>query len=326
MKQLKEYLSDVEYTFAQANFSTQPPSLYDPIDYSMHIGGKRLRPTLLLIANDMFEGNTDKAMPAAIGIELFHNFTLLHDDLMDCSPLRRGQPTVYRKWGNNTAILSGDTMFALAWQHMLQVQSPNLMQALQCFNQTAIEVCEGQQYDMDFEQRADVSIDQYLMMTHKKTAALLVGALKIGALLAQAPADDIAHLETFGHHFGLAFQLQDDLLDAYGDTPQFGKATGQDIIDCKKTYLPLRSLELATGADMRNTLLKLMDKQHPLSAQQRVQQTMQIYNSLDIASHTRHAIAHHFDQAAKALQHINLPETHKEPLHQLLLTLHDRKK
>ena len=186
MKDLKYYLGQVEEIFSNEQFIAEPRELYEPIDYTLRLGGKRIRPTLLLAANAMFGGEMSVARDAALGIETFHNFTLLHDDLMDRSPLRRGKPTVYTKWGDNTAILSGDTMFALAWRYFLRQPSPYLQEILQCFNETAIEVCEGQQKDMNFEQRGNVTIDEYMDMILQKTAVLLAGALKIGALYADA--------------------------------------------------------------------------------------------------------------------------------------------
>ena len=192
MNNLKYYLSLVEHIFEEESFVAEPRELYEPIDYTLRLGGKRIRPTLLLAANALFGGNTDEVRGAALGIETFHNFTLLHDDLMDRSPLRRGQPTVYQKWDENTAVLSGDTMYALAWRYFLRQPSPRLQAILQCFCETGIEVCEGQQKDMNFERMTleEVSLDDYRDMIRQKTAVLLAGALKIGALYANAPDED----------------------------------------------------------------------------------------------------------------------------------------
>ena len=197
---LKYYLKEVESIFASETFMAEPKELYTPIDYTLRLGGKRIRPTLLLVANAMFDGDIEKVRGAALGIETFHNFTLLHDDLMDRSPLRRGQPTVYYKWGNNTAILSGDTMYALAWRYFLRQPSPRLQEILQCFNETAIEVCEGQQKDMNFEKYPieNVNVDEYMDMIRQKTAVLLAGALKIGALYAGAADSEVDKLYEFG--------------------------------------------------------------------------------------------------------------------------------
>lgn len=243
---IKNYLDKVGAIFDAEQFIAEPRELYAPIEYTLRLGGKRIRPTMLLMANALFGGDEQQVRNAALGIETFHNFTLLHDDLMDRSPLRRGQPTVYTKWDENTAILSGDTMFALAWRYFLRQSTPKLQEILQCFNETAIEVCEGQQKDMNFERMglANVSIDNYMDMIRQKTAVLLAGALKIGALYAGAPADEVERLYAFGIHLGLAFQMQDDLLDGYGDTAVFGK-TGQDIRDNKISFLPLTALKNA---------------------------------------------------------------------------------
>ena len=208
MNNIKYYLDRVAEIFAEEQFVFEPHELYEPIDYTLRLGGKRIRPTLLLAANGLFGGNEEQVRDAALGIETFHNFTLLHDDLMDRSPLRRGQPTVYTKWGDNAAILSGDTMFALAWRYFLRQPSPRLQEILQCFNETAIEVCEGQQKDMNFENMTldQVSLADYMDMIRQKSAVLLAGALKIGALYAGAPQSETTKLYDFGIHTGLAFQ------------------------------------------------------------------------------------------------------------------------
>ena len=326
MYKLKDYLAQVERIFAEEQFVFEPRELYVPIDYTLRLGGKRIRPTLLLAANALFGGETDKAKDAALGIETFHNFTLLHDDLMDRSPLRRGQPTVYTKWGDNTAILSGDTMFALAWRYFLRQPSPRLQEILQCFNETAIEVCEGQQKDMNFERLPikGVSIDDYMDMIRQKTAVLLAGALKIGALYAGAPSDQVERLYTFGIHLGLAFQLQDDLLDGYGDTAVFGKKTGQDIRDLKKNYLVLRALQLCDRRQA-DELGELFDNTD-IDEDERVERVMALYDTLGLKPHIEKAIAEQFTLAADALDGIPVDEGRKTPLHELMETLNGRKK
>ena len=314
----------VNQIFAAEQFVHEPAHLYEPINYTLRLGGKRIRPLLLLAANRMFGGSDDTVRHAAIGIEVFHNFTLLHDDLMDRSPLRRGQPTVYRKWDENTAILSGDTMFALAWQYFLVQPHNRLREILQCFNQTAIEVCEGQQYDMDFESSDRVTIDDYMMMIRLKTAVLLAGALKIGALYADAPDADIDHLYQFGIHLGLAFQLQDDLLDSYGDTATFGKQTGQDIRDNKKTYLILRALQ--TADPQQHADLLTLFSSTPADSDAKVERVLAIYDRLGIRQQVETAIHSQFSLAQHHLNAIALPEPLKAPLQQLMDTLFDRKK
>ena len=324
MKDLKYYLGQVEEIFSSEQFIAEPRELYEPIDYTLRLGGKRIRPTLLLAANAMFGGEITAARDAALGIETFHNFTLLHDDLMDRSPLRRGKPTVYTKWGDNTAILSGDTMFALAWRYFLRQPTPRLQAILQCFNETAIEVCEGQQKDMNFERRDDVTIDEYMDMIRQKTAVLLAGALKIGALYAGAPEEDVRTLYDFGLHLGLAFQLQDDLLDGYGDTAVFGKKTGQDIRDNKKTFLPLTAETLCNDAQ-RDELHKLFSGSET-DEEEKVRRVMAIYDAVNLRSKIENGIDKEFVAAVTCLNSIHVDETLKLPLRELMETLKGRKK
>lgn len=223
----------------------EPSGLYEPINYTIALGGKRLRPALCMLAARTVGGDANKALHPALGIELFHNFTLLHDDIMDAAPLRRGEQTVYVKWNTNTAILSGDAMFVLAYEQIAQVEPAVLKEVLICFNKTALEVCEGQQLDLDFEILDSVSIGDYINMITLKTAVLLAASLKIGALAGGANADQAEHLYQFGLNLGIAFQLHDDILDVFGEPEKVGKQPGGDIIANKKTFLYLKSLELA---------------------------------------------------------------------------------
>ena len=321
---MQTLLNKVQEIFASEQFIHEPKELYEPIDYTLRLGGKRIRPMLLLAANQMFNGDLQQVHHAAVGIETFHNFTLLHDDLMDKSPIRRGKPTVYRKWDENTAILSGDTMFALAWRYFLVQPHARLQEILNCFNETAILVCEGQQYDMNFEQRDNVTVPEYMMMIRLKTAVLLAGALKIGALYANAPEQDINHLYEFGIHIGLAFQLQDDLLDSFGDVAEFGKQTGQDIRDNKKTYLFLSALQTAP-ADLHDELLALFSST-PQNSDEKVARVLQIYRQLGIPQTVEDAIAKEFREAVQHLDAINVEEPQKRPLRELTTTLFGRKK
>ena len=327
MNNLKYYLTCVEQLFANEQFLSEPHELYEPIDYTLRLGGKRIRPTLLLAATALFGGKTSDAEGAALGIETFHNFTLLHDDLMDRSPLRRGQPTVYQKWDENTAVLSGDTMFALAWRYFLRQQATRLRDILNCFNETAIEVCEGQQKDMNFERLTldEVSLDDYMDMIRQKTAVLLAGALKIGALYADAPESETAKLYDFGIHTGLAFQLQDDLLDGYGDTAVFGKKTGQDIRDNKKTYLPLLAVTLGT-AGQRSELADLFAAKDNMDEEEKVARVMALYDAIDLRQAVERNIADEFDRARRCLDSIAADDALKTPLRELLQTLDGRKK
>ena len=324
---IKYYLDKVAEIFEQETFVAEPHELYEPIDYTLRLGGKRIRPTLLLAANALFGGKEEEVRNAALGIETFHNFTLLHDDLMDRSPLRRGQPTVYCKWDDNTAILSGDTMFALAWRYFLRQPSPRLQQILQCFNETAIEVCEGQQKDMNFETMAldEVSLDDYMDMIRQKTSVLLAGALKVGALYAGAPEKEVEKLWAFGEHMGLAFQLQDDLLDGYGDTAVFGKKTGQDIRDNKKSFLPLKALMLCSG-EQREALTKLFAAKDNMDEEEKVRRVLELYNAIGLRAAVEDAIAQEFRTATKHLDDTQADEALKTPLREMLETLNGRKK
>lgn len=310
-----ELLEKVKNIFENEDFNGKPVNLYEPITYTLSLGGKRIRPVLLLAANDMFGGNSDDVRDAAIGIEVFHNFTLLHDDLMDQSPIRRGKPTVYRKWSPNTAILSGDAMNILAWRYFLKHQHPNLHSILNIFEKTSMEICEGQQYDMDFESRNDVSIPEYMEMIRLKTAVLLAAALKIGALYANAPQQEADKLYNYGIALGLAFQLRDDLLDAYGDTATFGKQTGTDIKDNKKTYLYLLALEKGTEAQ-RNRLQQLFGI-HPDNPTEKINEVLNIYSELQIQTFTQQSINKLHEEAAKTLNSICIPEEQRATLREI---------
>lgn len=327
MNNIKYYLDKVGAIFDAEQFIAEPRELYAPIEYTLRLGGKRIRPTMLLMANALFGGDEQQVRNAALGIETFHNFTLLHDDLMDRSPLRRGQPTVYTKWDENTAILSGDTMFALAWRYFLRQSTPKLQEILQCFNETAIEVCEGQQKDMNFERMglANVSIDNYMDMIRQKTAVLLAGALKIGALYAGAPADEVERLYAFGIHLGLAFQMQDDLLDGYGDTAVFGKKTGQDIRDNKISFLPLTALKNA-NEEQRKELLALFAAKDNMDEEEKVRRVLALYQAMNLKNAIEKAIADEFETARKELDGIHANEPRKTPLRELMETLNGRKK
>ncbi len=233
-----------------------PENLYKPIQYTLENGGKRIRPLLVLLSAQSFGTDILKALPAAAAIEIFHNFTLLHDDIMDAAPLRRGQPTVHKKWNENTAILSGDTMLVMAYKMLEAYDGSAYKQLNMLLNKTAIEVCEGQQMDMDFEKRSIVSIEDYIEMIRLKTAVLLGTALKFGGIIAQAATEHLTALGRFGEQLGLAFQIQDDYLDSFGHAETFGKRIGGDILDRKKTFLYLTTLKQATNAD-RETLIRL---------------------------------------------------------------------
>lgn len=319
----KEIQDTIKQLFDSENFISDPVELYEPIQYTLGLGGKRLRPTLLLAACDMFGGNIGKASAAAVGIEVFHNFTLLHDDLMDKSPLRRGKETVYRRWNENIAILSGDTMFAMAYRYFLKEWHPNMEAILKTFTETAIGVCDGQQYDMNFETQDDVAIAEYIMMIRLKTAILLAGAMKIGALYANAPEKDIELLYKAGISMGLAFQLQDDLLDAYGDVSVFGKQTGTDIKDNKKTYLYLSALK-EDDKTQKETLQRLF-KTTPENPDEKIRTVIGIYDSLNIKALVEKDIEMYIDQSLVYLDEINLGNDCKETMKQIINQLLGRK-
>ena len=318
MKNLKDIFEIIKELFEDQQFCFDPTQLYEPIDYTLRLGGKRLRPALLLASNQMMGGDLKAAESAAVGIETFHNFTLLHDDVMDRSPLRRGKPTVWTKWNENTAILSGDTMFALAWRYFLKEPRENLQAILECFNETAIEVCEGQQYDMDFEQRDEVAIAEYMMMIRKKTAVLLAGAMKIGAMYAGANKEDLCHIYDCGINMGLAFQIQDDLLDAYADQNTFGKPVGQDIRDHKKTYMILRALELSAPQE-RDGLKKLYNT--PIHNDETVKAVLERYDRLGMKKHAEEEIFRLMQTSETELENVKKPDERKQPIKELISIL-----
>ncbi len=323
MKTAKEIQDTVKELFEKESFIQQPKELYDPIDYTLALGGKRLRPTLLLASCEMFGGDICLAASAAVGIEVFHNFTLLHDDLMDKSPLRRGKETVYRRWNENIAILSGDTMFALAYRYFLRQWHPNMEAILKTFTETAIGVCDGQQYDMNFESQSDVSIADYMKMIELKTAILLAGAMKIGALYAEASEKDIDTLYRAGISIGLAFQLQDDLLDAYGDVAVFGKQTGTDIKDNKKTYLYLTALQDADSTQQQT--LRQLFATTPENPEEKIKTVIGIYNQLNIKQKVEQEIDRLFDEGQKLINAISVGEERKTTLKQIINQLLGRK-
>lgn len=290
-----------------------PAKLYEPIKYILSLGGKRLRPVLLLAANGMFGGSEKTAMPAALGLEIFHNFTLLHDDIMDEAGYRRGQATVHKKWDSNVAILSGDTMFALAYQQFHSLTPlENFAEILQTFTNTAIEVCEGQQYDMDFETAEIVTIPQYLEMIRLKTAVLLGCSLKIGALTAGANSHQASLLYDFAVNIGLAFQLKDDYLDAFGDYVKFGKKIGGDIATNKKTYLYLKCLELANESDRKI----LLSHYHQINtdSENKIKDVLGLFEKYDVKQHIAIEMEKYFGKAVELMKAVEASESSKAEL------------
>src|ERR1700749_4957706 len=263
----------------QLTFPVYPAELYEPIKYILSLGGKRMRPALLLMACDLFGGDVQKAIPPALAIEVFHNFTLMHDDIMDKAPLRRGNITVHERWNKNVGILSGDVMLIEGYKLMMQVDEHLLRPILNIFNETAVGVCEGQQIDMEFETRNDVDIDEYITMIRLKTAVVLGGALKIGALIGGADTKNAGLIHAFGEQLGIAFQLQDDILDVYGNPEKFGKQVGGDIIANKKTYLLLKALELADetqSTELKKWLTTTSNDQKKVSAVTAIYDELQV--------------------------------------------------
>ncbi len=290
----------------------EPAALYEPIAYTLGLGGKRLRPALCLLACDLVNGRVDDALAPAIGIEVFHNFTLLHDDIMDNAPIRRGKETVHVRWNPNAAILSGDTMMALAYEYVMKAPEHLRSEVFAVFNKTAIEVCEGQQYDMDFETAEDVSIADYLEMIRLKTAVLLAASLKIGAVIGGAAGNVAGELYRFGENIGIAFQLKDDLLDVFGDGDKFGKASGGDIVSNKKTFLYLKALEMADESERKELLMWFSGKH--FEAVEKVAAVRSIYEKLHIRSLAEEQIERHYRAGMASLGRVPVDDTRKSEL------------
>lgn len=304
----KQFLAYLE------NFSSfqEPKNLYNPIDYILKLGGKRLRPVLTLVTTEIFESDYHKALDAALSIEVFHNFSLVHDDIMDGAPLRRGKQTVHEKWDVNTGILSGDAMLILAYK-LFENYEPNTFQALaKLFSKTALEVCEGQQYDIDFESRDDVIIPEYLKMIEYKTAVLLGAAMQMGAIVANASNQDQENIYNFGKNLGIAFQLQDDYLDAFGDPQTFGKQVGGDIIENKKTYLYLKTIENSNSEDQHQ--LRSLFEISPSNTAEKIETVKQMYLDSGAAQSTKEIIEKYTQDAFKTLDELNIEETKKQIL------------
>ena len=276
----EEILKLVNSFLENLPYDRKPASLYEPVKYVLSIGGKRIRPVLMLLGYNIFKDNPESILMQACGLENYHNYTLLHDDLMDNADLRRGQQTVHRKWDANTAILSGDSMLVLAYERIAQCSPEKLPAVMALFTETALEIGEGQQYDMEFEHRNDVSEDEYIEMIRLKTSVLLACALKMGALLADASAEDAENLYKFGEQIGLAFQLQDDFLDVYGDTKVFGKAIGGDIVSNKKTYMLINAFNLVTDEQCEVFILFFTAKE--LEAKEKIAAVTALYNKIGI--------------------------------------------
>lgn len=300
-----------------------PVELYDPIRYQLDMGGKRLRPVLVLLSYNLFKEDVEAVLPAAFAIEVFHNFTLLHDDIMDKANVRRNRPTVHVQYSENAAILSGDTMAFQSYKYLTECKSPRLVDAIKLFTQTAIEVCEGQQYDMDFEERMDVSEAEYLEMIRLKTAVLLACSLKIGALLANIPEKIADELYAFGINMGLSFQLQDDLLDTFGDQATFGKKIGGDILSNKKTLLLINALENAKKAE--HDLLMHWINATDFDAEEKIKAVTEIYNKVGVKKMAEEKVDDYYNKAIAILDAIEVPKSTKTTLRKLAAKMLVRK-
>lgn len=312
MKTADEILKMVNEFLDHLSYDRKPESLYEPIKYVLSMGGKRIRPTLMLLAYNLYKENPEDILMNACALETYHNYTLLHDDLMDNADMRRGHLTVHKKWNDNTAILSGDSMLVLAFQRMMQCDTKHLKDILDLFTVTALEIGEGQQYDMEFETRNDVKEDEYIEMIRLKTSVLLACALKIGAILADASAEDADNLYKFGEQIGLAFQLQDDYLDVYGDSKVFGKEIGGDITSNKKTYMLINAFNKANDAQ-RKELTRWVSARD-FDRNEKVDAVTRLYNEIGIDQLAQDKIAYYFAQSKKYLDAVNVPEEKKEEL------------
>lgn len=317
LQQIHEYVGNLSYM-------REPMGLYDPIEYVLGLGGKRLRPVLMLLAYNLYKEDVTRIFSQAAGIETYHNFTLLHDDLMDKADMRRNKPTVHKKWDENTAILSGDAMLILAYQFMMKKCPLECVErVMEVFGRTALEVCEGQQWDMEFEHRLDVTVDEYIGMIRLKTSVLLAAALKIGAVLGGASEKDAQLLYDFGIKMGLAFQLQDDFLDVYGDPAVFGKKIGGDILCNKKTFMLITALSLAEGED-KETLLNWL-RATDYVAEEKIQSVTALYNKVGVPELCQARIDAYYKEGLELLDKVNVESSLKEELKKFVCHLMDRK-
>lgn len=310
--------------FSAINWKVDPKELYTPVEYVLSLGGKRIRPSMVLMAYNIFSDDIEKAIKPAIGLEIFHNFTLLHDDIMDKAPIRRNKPTVHTRWNENVAILSGDAMCIKAYEYLGKCESRHLKQVFDVFTQTALQVCEGQQYDMNFETADTVNIDQYLEMIKLKTSVLLAASLKIGAILGGASEKDADLLYSCGCNFGLSFQLQDDLLDVYGDQDIFGKKIGGDIVANKKTFLLIQALAAAT--DNEKVELNDLLKDQTIDANTKVARVKAFYDKKNVKAVTEAAIGKYFSKAVVDLFTVDVPENRKNELKRIISMMIGREK
>ncbi|MBQ9363374.1 MAG: polyprenyl synthetase family protein [Bacteroidaceae bacterium] len=317
-------ISKINAALDALKYPKQPRGLYEPIRYALEEGGKRVRPRLLLLTYSLYSDDTERAMPAAIGIETYHNYTLLHDDVMDNAEMRRGRPTVHVKWDQNTAILSGDVMLMLALRYVSECRCKRWAELRDVFIQSCIEVGEGQQYDMNFEKRDEVAVDESLEMIRLKTSVLVACAAKMGAIAANAPEEDCELIYAFAERIGMAFQLQDDYLDVYGDPAVFGKKIGGDILCGKKTYLLISALNHGDEGQRMQLLNLINDKN--IADQDKIKAVTDIYNAIGIPEICKNAIEAYYDDARNLYETLPLPENKKAPLWAWATELLERKK
>ena len=319
---MEKYIKLIEKKLTTFDFGDRPSELYEPIRYILSLGGKRLRPVLTLMTCQLFDKQFEKALYPALGVEVFHNFTLLHDDIMDKAPIRRGKQTVHEKWDTNIAILSGDVMLIRAYDLLLKTDHFDMGKVLSKFNKCAAEVCEGQQYDMNFETRYSVSETEYLEMIKLKTAVLLGFAIELGAMIGGAEERICNQLYDFGINIGMGFQLKDDLLDVYADSTKFGKQVGGDIISNKKTYLLIKAIELADGQEKADLSHWLTEKEFNL--QDKVKAVIDIYNKLGIKELGENKMNSYFNKSLEIFDSIEIEDSKKKPIKDLSLKLIDR--
>ncbi len=317
-----QYQKDFLQYLEEKNWVREPKNLYEPIDYILQLGGKRIRPVLTLMAADIFSSDYKKAMPAALAVEVFHNFTLVHDDIMDAAPIRRGKATVHEKWDISTGILSGDAMLILAYQYFENYQPVVFQKLAKLFSKTALEVCDGQQLDVDFETRNDVTIDEYINMIRLKTSVLVAAALKMGAIVAETSTENANLIYDFGLNLGLAFQLQDDYLDAFGNPETFGKQIGGDIIENKKTFLYLKALEVSNEED--NEKLKYFYNQKLKDNTLKISEVKRIFKVNNIPNLVKQEIENYTKKAFKTLASMDISKESKQGLRNFGLWLMER--
>ncbi len=317
-----ELLDIVKGHIAGLQFTRTPKGLYDPVSYVLSLGGKRIRPVLMLMAYNLYREDVKSILQSATGIEVYHNYTLLHDDLMDRADMRRGKATVHKVWNDNVAILSGDAMLVLAYQFMAQCASEKLKDVMDLFSLTALEICEGQQLDMEFEQRKEVKEDEYIEMIRLKTSVLLAASLKIGAILGGASKEDADALYDFGVNLGLAFQLKDDLLDVYGDPLRFGKNIGGDILCNKKTYLVIKAFEHANTD--QEALLNDWFTRETFDPQEKIAAVTRLYNEIGVKALCENRIVEYSKRASESLNRVNVPAENKQELETMMNELMHR--